>query len=45
MLSYRLMTSLWLGLGLFALAGCGPQSQVVTSQAQVPPVEPGMAGV
>jgi hypothetical protein len=45
MLSCRLTPSLWLGLGLFALAGCSPQSQLPTSQAQVPPVEPGMARV
>ena len=45
MLSYRLTISLWLGLGVLVLAGCGPQSQVATSQVQLPPVEPGMARV
>ena len=45
MRSCRMTTSLWLGLGLFVLAGCGPQSRVATTQAQVPPVEPGMARV
>jgi hypothetical protein len=32
-------------LGVLALAGCAPQSQVATSQAQLPRVEPGMARV
>ena len=32
-------------LGLLALAGCTPQPKVATSQAQLPPVEPGMARV
>jgi hypothetical protein len=39
---------MWVGLsalGLLALAGCTPQVQVATSQAQIPPVEPGMARV
>ena len=38
----------WAGLGalgLLALAGCAAQPRVATSQAQVPPVEPGMARV
>jgi len=38
----------WAGLGalgLLALAGCTAQPRVATSQAQVPPVEPGMARV
>jgi hypothetical protein len=45
MLRYCLTASIWLGLGLLALAGCTPQSQVAISQAQAPPVEPGMARV
>jgi hypothetical protein len=32
-------------LGVLALVGCAPQPQVATSQAQLPPVEPGMARV
>lgn len=32
-------------LGLLALAGCTPQEKAATSQAQIPPVEPGMARV
>jgi hypothetical protein len=32
-------------LGLLALAGCTPQEKTATSQAQIPPVEPGMARV
>ncbi len=32
-------------LGLLAFAGCAPQEKVATSQAQLPPVEPGMARV
>ena len=38
----------WAGLGalgLLALAGCTAQPRVATSQAQLPPVEPGMARV
>src|ERR1700730_2503329 len=38
----------WRGLGalgLLALAGCTAQPRVATSQAQVPPVEPGVARV
>ncbi|MGA7864609.1 MAG: hypothetical protein WA709_28320 [Stellaceae bacterium] len=38
----------WLRLDalvLLALAGCAPQEKVATSQAQLPPVEPGMARV
>ena len=37
--------SKWLGLGLLAVVGCTPQSQVATTQAQVPPLAPGMARV
>jgi hypothetical protein len=39
---------MWVGLAvlvLLALAACTPQAQVATSQAQIPPVEPGMARV
>src|SRR5271170_7481252 len=32
-------------LGLLGLVGCAPQAGVATSQAQIPPVEPGMARV
>jgi hypothetical protein len=32
-------------LGLFVLAGCAPEGKVATSQAQLPPVDPGMARV
>src|SRR5271168_899808 len=32
-------------LGLLWLVGCTPQAGVATSQAQIPPVEPGMARV
>src|SRR5205823_11987363 len=38
----------WVRLGpllLLALAGCTPQGNVATPQAQIPPVEPGMARV
>lgn len=36
---------LWFGLGLFALVGCAPQSQVAASKAQDPPLQSGMARV
>jgi hypothetical protein len=45
MARYGLVTSMWLGLCLLALAGCAPQQQVATSQAQAPPPSPGMARV
>ena len=32
-------------LGFLALVGCAPQGNPATSQAQIPPVEPGMARV
>ncbi|HEX9535165.1 MAG TPA: hypothetical protein VF924_06805 [Stellaceae bacterium] len=42
----RLLRWVRLGaLGLLALADCTPQANVATSQAQLPPVEPGMARV
>ena len=40
-----LRVSKWLGLGLLAVLGCTPQSQIATSKAQAPPLEPGMARV
>jgi hypothetical protein len=42
--SYRLMAPMWLGLSV-ALAGCTPEAKTATSQAPVPPVEPGLARV
>jgi hypothetical protein len=42
---YRFMAPMWLGLCLLAVAGCAPQSTVGASQAQAPPVGPGMARV
>ncbi len=42
---YRLMAPMWLGFCVLALGGCAPKSTVTTSQAQIPPVEPGMARV
>ena len=41
----RLTASIWLGLGLLALAGCAPQSTVATQQTQVPALDPNMARV
>ena len=40
----RLITSISLCLCLLQLAGCAP-TPTATSQAQIPPVEPGMARV
>jgi hypothetical protein len=34
-----------LGLGFLALAGCAPQANSTVSQAQIPPIKPGMARV
>jgi hypothetical protein len=45
MLIYRLTAARWFGLGLLALVGCAPQSQVAASKSQVAPIEPGMARV
>ena len=45
MLIYRLTAAIWFGLGLLALVGCAPQSQVAASKAQVAPIELGMARV
>ena len=45
MLGYRLRASLWFSLGLLALVGCTPRSQVAGSQPEIPPLEPGMARV
>jgi hypothetical protein len=45
MLIYRLTAAIWFGLGLLALVGCAPQSQVAPSKSQVAPIEPGMARV
>src|SRR5947209_4004367 len=42
---YQLMAPMWLGLWLLAAAGCAPQQVAATSQAQIPPVDPGMARV
>jgi hypothetical protein len=41
----RLTASKWLSVGLLAVVGCTPQSQVATTQAQAPALEPGMARV
>jgi hypothetical protein len=45
MKTLRLITSLSLSLCLFHLIGCAPTQTAATSQAQIPPVEPGMARV
>jgi hypothetical protein len=45
MSGYRFLAPMYLGLCLLAVAGCAPQSTVATSQAQAPPVGPGMARV
>ena len=42
---YRLRALMWLGLCLLSAAGCAPQPTAATSQAQIPPVDPGMARV
>jgi hypothetical protein len=45
MFRYRLTSSLWFGLCLFALGSCAPQTTTATSQAQVSAVEPNMTRV
>jgi len=45
MTRYCLTAAIWFGLGLFALSGCAPQTQVASSKAQDPALQPGMARV
>ena len=42
---HRTPTSIWFGLGLFALGGCAAQPTGIASQALVPVLQPGMARV
>ena len=42
---YRILTPLWFGLGLLALADCAPQPAGTASQASAPALQPGMARV
>ena len=45
MLNHRPTAAMWFSLGLLALVGCAPQSQVAASKAQDAPIDPGMARV
>jgi hypothetical protein len=42
---YQSRALMWLGLCLLSAAGCAPQPTAATSQAQIPPIDPGMARV
>jgi hypothetical protein len=45
MLKFRLTAAMAFGLGLLAVAGCAPQSQMATSKPQDTPIGAGMARV